>query len=896
MQTVQRFAIRVNGRAVDVQVDDRTPLLYVLRNDIGLNGPKLGCDGGECGACAVLCNGIEIASCQTLISAVDGYDIVTSEGLGAMDRGAALRRAFFEEQASQCGYCIPGMMVAAAALLGSDPAPSEDRIKAALERHICRCGTHVRILAAVRRAAAEPATASSEDRHSPERRLRGDRLAAGAVVNVEVTRSTDPRAAASWVEVDRDGTVTAYSGKIDMGTGVRTAYAQIVAEELDVPIDAVRVILGDTGATPDQGKSTASAGVMLGGQPLKVAASETRAALLDRAADRLQTRTANLDVNEGVVFDRMRPDRRVGYGELIGNVPLVIEVGIAGESVWGPQLGGRSIPKTPSEYRYVGTSVFRAVVADHVAGTFEYVHDVRVPGMLHGRVVRPPCYVARLLSVDEASIAHLPGVQVVRRVDFLGVVAEREEVAVEAALRLTAEWAVEQPLYEERRQFEALRIEEQIDEQVNFATGDVETALANSARRTGADFHVACQLHGMLGPSCAVADVRPDGATIWSGSQWPQGDRADLAQMLGLPVEAVRVVWREAAGSYGRLGCDDAAADAALMSQIVERPVRVQWSRADENGWEPVSPAETISVHASLDDEGRIAAFDYRQWSSSHSTAERGNHVAWRLIGGAPGYDRLTGNIYSLEYEVPNTRGRSVFVVPTLQTIYLRGPGGFQSHFATESLMDELALLANQDPVAFRLRHLPERDREVLTTVARLADWMPKNGGHKPAASKGVLRGRGVAYARYGLSPSYIAMVADVAVDAETGRVEVERVFVAQDCGLIVNPDGVLNQVQGNVVHAVSRALKEEVHYSRARITTLDWARYGLLRFTEVPEIRVELLQRLDHPPSVAGEIATMPAAAAIANAIFDATGKRLRTAPFVPERVRSCPKALDPT
>jgi CO/xanthine dehydrogenase Mo-binding subunit/aerobic-type carbon monoxide dehydrogenase small subunit (CoxS/CutS family) len=873
---IRTFTFRLNGKAVKVSADEEAPLLFVLRNGLGLNGPKSGCDAAQCGACAVLRNGVETPSCTMPVYAADGSDIVTSEGLDQTEQTRALQTAFFEEQASQCGFCIPGMMIGAAALLANNPSPTVPQIKAGLERHICRCGTHSRIIRAVRRVAsgAQPSTAPS----------------AGRVKHEAAAKSTKHEAADSWISVARDGRVTAYCGKIDMGTGVRTAFAQLVAEELDVPIEMVDVVLGDTGVTPDQGKSTASCGVMTGGQPLQVVARETRTALLARAAEHWNVDIARLDARDGAVFDTANPGKRIVYGDLIGNRPLRVDFEVIPGFPWGPSLKGKSPLKSPQEYRYVGTSVRRQAVADHISGALEYVHNVRIPGMLHGRVVRPSSYAGKLIAIDESSVAHIPDVQIVRRGDFVGVVAEREEFAVRAARQLKVQWTPSEVLYDPAVKFEELRKAKRIEEQVNIKAGDVDAALATSAKKIQADFHVGYQLHAMLGPSCAVADVRPGEATIWSGGQWPLGDRADIAKMLGLPVEKVRIIWREAAGSYGRLGCDDAAADAAVMSHAVGRPVRVQWTREDENGWEPVSTAQTMSVRGSVDAHGRIDALDYVQWSSGHSTSERGGSVAWRLLGTAPGYDRLSGYIRDLPYEVPNMRGRSIFVQPTFRTIYMRGPGSFQSHFATESFMDELAMLAGVDPIEFRLRHLPERDCAVVQAVARLADWKPGVGPRKPPAGERMLQGTGVAFTRHGQRATFVAMIAEVQVDRETGLVKVTKVCVAQDCGLIVNPDGVRNQLEGNVIHALSRSLKEEVRFTKARVTSLDWNSYPVARFSDVPEIKVDLIQRLDMPPSVVGEVASLAMPAAIANAIFDATGKRLREAPFSPARVRECP------
>lgn len=889
---IKDFTFRLNGKTVKVSADEDASLLLVLRNDVGLNSLKTGCDGGQCYACSVLRNGIETTSCTVPVHAVDGCEIVTAEGFGETELSRALQAAFFEEQASQCGYCIPGMMIGANALLEQNPSPSVAQIKTGLERHVCRCGAHARIIAAVQRAANETqelagrALAGREDQTE-------EQPAAGRVTYESAQRLTNPEAADSWVTVSPDGAVTAYCGKIDMGTGTRTAFVQLVAEELDVPIGKVDIVMGDTGATPDQGKTTASTGITIGAQPLQVAARETRAALMARAAKHLGIDLAELDARDGVIFAKTDDGKRVSYGDLIGNQPLEIDIEVVPGMAWGPSLKGKSALKSPKDYRYVGKSVRRQAIAEHITGAFEFVHNVRVPGMLHGRVVRPSSYGGKLISIDEDSIRNLPGVQIVRRGDFVGVVAEREDIAVRATRQLRVQWEHSEVLGEQRDQFAALRGARQIEEQVTFDKGDVTEAIASSAHTLEADFHLGYQLHAMLGPSCAVADVGSHGATIWSGSQWPQGDRADLAQMLELPFDDVRLIWREAAGSYGRLGCDDAAADAAIMSQIVGRPVRVQWTRADENGWEPVGAGVSISVKGALDGQGRLHAIDYRQWSASHSYAEKGNFVAWRLIGTAPGHDRLSGAIGDLPYDIENQRARCVFVEPTFRTIYFRCPGSFQSHFATESLIDELALMAGADPIEFRLPLLGERERAVLNAVKKLAGWKP--GAHRKAIPAGerILKGRGVAFARHGVRATMVAIVADVSVDRETGRVLVTDVFVAQDCGLIVNPDGVLNQVQGNIIQAISRSVKEELRYSLARITSLNWYSYPVLRFSEIPEIKVDLISRDDMPPSPVGEVATVPTAAAIANAIFSATGKRLREVPFTPERVRDCP--VDP-
>lgn len=878
------YRLRINGADHDIRVDGATPLLHVLRNDLGLRAAKVGCDAAkQCGACAVLCDDEKIPSCSTSVAEIGTRAITTAEGLGTREAPTDLQRAFFAEQASQCGYCIAGMMIAATALLHKNPNPSDDEIKEALDRHICRCGTHVRIIGAVKRAATGGASLAQENWPCTTTTLREPGRGDGGT---EAMKPVSPVTSDAWLSIARDGAVTAYSGKIDMGTGVRTALAQIAADELDVEIDRVALVLADSAVSPVQGKSTASCGVAIGGQPLRVACAAVRAALLDRASARLAVPVAELDTKMGAVIVKAQPDRSIAYGELVGNRPLSVPLEVTSESPWGPQLRGPAEAKLRSSYRYVGTPIKRDVIADHLRGSFTYVHNVVVPGMLHGRVVRPPTYFGRLASVDERSVSDLPGAQIVRRESFLGVVAEREEIAIEAARRLKADWSETAPLYNEQTQFAELRRVPVVAEQTGFAKGDAAAAIAQAHRRYEADFHFAYQLHAMLGPSCAVADVRNDRATIWSGSQWPNGDRVDIAAMLGMPAENVRLIYREAAGSYGRLGCDDAAADAALMSKLAGKPVRVQWSRRDENGWEPVSAMMSMNVRAAMDESGALAALDYIQWSSTHASAERGNHVAWNLIGTAPGNDRLEGYLHGLHYDLAHKRGRTMFVAPTLRTMYLRGPGSVQSHFAIESAIDELAHAAGIDPIDYRMRHLPPRDREVLRAVADLSGWDPAvRRGTSPVDGRSRL-GRGVAYTCSGVRPTYVGVVVDARVDLDDGKVSIDKVFVAHDCGYMVNPDGVLNQVQGNIVHALSRALFEEVHYTKERVTSLDWNEYPVIRFKNVPEIAVRLIERPELEPSVVGETSSIPVVAAVANAIFAATGKRMRVAPFTPQRV----------
>ena len=549
--------------------------------------------------------------------------------------------------------------------------------------------------------------------------------AQAATGSANTVRSLVPEQLDSWLAISQDGGVTVYTGRIDMGTGVETAWGQMVAEELDVAFQRVKIVMGDTGLTPDQGKSTASNGVSLGAQPLRTAAAEARQALLRLASTHLKAPASELVVKEGIVKVIGNSSKQVSYGELIGARQFDIQLKVTPDLTRGPQVEGTAKLKSPDQYTIVGQSVPRVDIPAKVTASFNFVQDVRVPGMLHGRVVRPKAIGASLISLDESSVSQVPGlVKVVRKGNFVGVVAEREEQAIQAARQLKVNWSDGSPLPEYKDLYEATRKAPLIETKVDDDQGDVESALAEAATSLKATYEYPYQMHAMLGPSCAVADVRNDQATVWSGSQWPQGDRRDLAQMLGLPAEKVHLIWVEASGSYGRLGCDDAAADSAILSQAVGRPVRVQWMRHDEHGWEPVSPAMVMDLRAGLDTQGKVMGWDFEQWTSSHATGESGNFLAWRLLGTAPGWGRLSGGSGQHSYVFPNNRLVTHFVEPMLRAVYLRGPGRIQNNFANESFLDELAAAANIDPIDFRLRHLQDRRSiEVLKASAKEAAW-----------------------------------------------------------------------------------------------------------------------------------------------------------------------------
>jgi CO/xanthine dehydrogenase Mo-binding subunit len=677
-----------------------------------------------------------------------------------------------------------------------------------------------------------------------------------------------------WVAIEPDGTVVAFSGKVDVGTGVRTALVQIVAEELDMPLERVRLVMGDTGRTPDEGYTAGSMTVQMGGALLRRAAAEARLALLERAAERLAAPLDALAIHDGMVVVRAEPERCVSYAALYGGRPFA------------RPISGTAPVKRPADYWVVGAAARRDDLVGKFTGAPSFVHDLRVPGMLHGRVVRSRSAGARVVAVDASAVRDA---QVVQIGDFIGVVAEREEQAVAAASRLRVTWEPAVTLPPQEDLFAWMRRQPTTD-QVVAEAGDVGPAFREAAHRAHAVYRQPFQAHASLAPSCAVADVRAGEATVWCSSGGVYPLRGALAELLELPPARVRVIYLEGSGAYGHNGAEDAAADAALLARAVGRPVRMQWSREDEFAGEPKAAAMLVEVRAGLDNAGRIVAWEYEAWSSSHVNRPR---QALGLLAGREARRQApppTAFFFGGErnaptnYTLANQRVTLHWLAqPPLRTSSMRSLGALANTFANESFMDELAAAAEVDALAFRLRHLDDpRGREALETVAEAAEW---NSG-LPAGE-----GRGVAFARYGNDGACVAMVAQVAVDEVTGAVCVRRVTVAHDCGLIVNPDGLRNQIEGNVLQAMSRALTEEMRFDAQGPTSLDWASYPILTFSSIPDLAIVLIDRPDQPPLGAGEPATVTVAAAIANAIHAATGARLRQAPFTPERVR---EALD--
>jgi CO/xanthine dehydrogenase Mo-binding subunit len=711
---------------------------------------------------------------------------------------------------------------------------------------------------------------------------------------VEPANDADPSQLDSWLAIAPDGTVTVYSGKVDLGTGVETALAQIVAEELDVPFNKIHMVSLDTAKAIDQGVTAGSRTIERAGPQLRQAAAAARQDLLKLAAERLGSPVEKLTVADGVVSDGAK---KVSYAQLIGGKRFNTKITVS-ETGWNMKVAPEVRAKNYKDYKIVGTSQKRVELPPKMTGEFVYAHDVRIPGMLHGRVVRPPTITSKPANVDESSVKNIPGfVKVVQEGSFLGVVCATEWSAIKAAKALKVTWTQPQTKMPAGADevFAILKNTKSLRDQVTVNRGNPDAALAKANKTYEVTYRWPFQLHGMMGPSCAVADVSKDRATIYSGTQGSFGTRAAVAELLGFPEKNVRLLWREASGSYGRMSSDDVSEDAALLSRAVGKPVRVQWMRDDEHGWEPKGPAQLDLARAGVDDQGKIIAWDFADRGFPLTAASGGGLrlLASRQIGMKPKSDGNSngtqggGEMYTFENQkcaAPLIPWMQPDETP-LRTSYLRAPGDLGRCFASESFIDEIAADQKIDPVQFRMRYLGENKRgaDALMAVVKQARWQERPSPAAPS-SGAKAAGRGVAISNR--AGSICGAVADVEVDKSTGNVAVKRFVLSHDCGLIINPDGLKNQIEGNIIQGVSRALMEEVKFDSTGITTLDWKSYPVIRFPDVPEIDIVLINRPEMPALGGGEPSSAPIAAAIANAIFDAVGVRLREAPFTPERV----------
>jgi CO/xanthine dehydrogenase Mo-binding subunit len=704
-------------------------------------------------------------------------------------------------------------------------------------------------------------------------------LGAAQRASGDAAKPVDLNEVDSYLAIHRDGRVTIYTSKVDVGTGMRIAIAQMAAEELGVAIERIALVDGDTLLCPNQGGTGGSTGLTRGGTGVRRAAATARQGLLTLAAAQLKRPIDTLRIQDGVVRP-LAGGRGVAIGTLVGGRRLSL------------QVDANAPLAPPSGYRTVGRPIARPDVPAKCTGRHVYVHDVRVPGMLHARVLRPPQLGARLIDVDESSIQGIPDARVVRIESFLAVVAKDEWASVRAAAALKANWTESRLLPDHATLDQYVRKGPVEREQTVVNKGDVEGELGSAARSLSATYFWPNQSHGSLGPSCAVADVRPGGTTIWTSSQVSHGLRANLSRVFGLPLESIRVIFQEGSGSYGTNGADNAAADAVLLSKTINAPVRVQWSRQDELAWDPKGPQQLLELRAGLGAGGRLVAWDTEMWipanrpgarpllaaDAARIPQEEGRNAAAIQENGDPSYD------------VPNVRVRAHWRKDTpLVPSNLRAPGKIANVFAVEGFTDEIAAAAGVDPLAFRVSRLNDpRALEALTRATETFGWKPRPSPNPQALQNGLMVGRGLAYIRYKQAENYVATVMEVAVDPSSGTIHVTRVVCAHDCGLVVNPDALKNQIEGAIIQTISRTLHEEVTMDGSRVTSVDWARYPILTFPEVPAVDVILLDRPDLPLLGAGEAATVPVAAALGNAVFDATGVRLRRAPLTPERVKA--------
>jgi nicotinate dehydrogenase subunit B len=723
-------------------------------------------------------------------------------------------------------------------------------------------------------------------------------LAQGTGLSVD---GMDPTVLDSWLAISKDGTVTVFTGKVELGTGVVTALAQIVAEELDVAFNKVYMDSGDTDTAVDQGVTAAARTVERGGVQLRQASAAARQELLKLASARLDSPVDKLTVTDGVVSVIGSPSKKIAYGDLLGGKRFNVKIVAAGVG-WDMKVAPDVPVKNPKDYKVVGQSIPRVDLPGKFTGEFVYSQDTSVPGMLHGRVVRPATSLSAPSSVDESSIKDIPGiVKVVREGSFVGVVAETEWAAIQAARRLKVTWS--EPTLKMMsgadEVFDYLKNTKSFKDNVVVNRGNVDTGLSQAQKKYEATYYWPFQLHGMMGPPCALADVKGDRATIWTGTQGPFRTRDSIAKMLNIPPKNVHLLYREGSGSYGRLESDDVAEDAALMSRSVGRPVRVQWMREDEHAWDPKGPAQVQTIRAGVDAQGNVVAWDFMDRSQPWSESENNPLLASTQIGmkpTGPGFLNGAGGggqIYAFENQkvlAANIPWVQQGQWP-LRTSNLRAPGDLARVFASESTIDEIAADQHVDPVQFRLRYLTSDKRisEILTATANKAGWTARPAPAL-ASSGGKAIGRGVAVANR--ANTMTAAVAEIEVDKSTGDVTVKKITLGHDCGLIVNPDGLKNQIEGNVLQAVSRALLEEVQFDSTGQKNLDWDSYPVIRFEQVPDVEVVLIDRPDMQPLGGGEPSIVPVTAAIANAIFDATGARLRRVPFTPQRVLGAIKA----
>jgi len=831
-----------------------------------------------------LIDGEAVPSCHLQVGSVQGLKIITIEGLGRPEKLHPLQEAFIEEQATQCGYCTAGLVIAAQGLLNRHRYPTESQINEALDGHLCRCGTHERVRRAIKLRIARPAQNPLYETFI-SKPLPAETQLLPKALNLPSSLMENPDLDA-WIKINREETITVFSGKVEYGQGISTALAQIAAEELDVSLERIQMVMGDSEQTPDEGLTVGSMSLQTSGQAIRQAAAEAGHALLQLAIEELEAWPDDLVVEDGQITHSVS-GATTSYWKLLGGKPF------------GRLISGAAQPKTAGSYQLVGKSLKRLDLPAKVTGTLPFVQDLDLEAMVHARVVRPPAYQARLLSADTAVVEQMPGVlKVVRDGSFLGIIAEGEEQAVRAMEKL-AELAIwESDSIPSRQVALYQEIESGIDESYlvvdGTATFDPIPAIQEppeGAQTIQATYTKPYHMHATIGPSSALAYLNGDKLTIWGHSQGAFPPRDNIAQVLKMAPEQIHFIHVEGSGCYGHNGADDAALDAALLARATPGyPVLLKWTRENEHQWEPYSPAAVIKMQASLDELGNVLDWNHDVYSPTHLGRSRvdektsGLLAAWHLGEPMPkpplsagmwnngGSHRNADPLYNFRQK---RIVKHVQLQPALRVSSFRGLGAFANIFALESFMDELAHAAGVDPVDFRLRNLDdERAIAVIEAAAGKANW---------AASMPEKWGRGIAFARYKNSAAYCAVVVEAFVDQEEGIIELKQAVIVGEAGQVVNPDGLSNQLEGGFIQAASMTLKEQVNYGPEGILSRDWETYPIATFSEIPTIEVLILNRPGSPFLGSGEASIGPTPAAIANAIYDAADIRLRDIPFLP-------------
>ena len=725
--------------------------------------------------------------------------------------------------------------------------------------------------------------------------------AAAATVGLEKRPPLEPTKLASYISIRADGSAIAYFGKMDMGQGTDIGVAQMVAEELDLPADKVIILAGDTAQTLNQGGASSASGVRQGGAALRNAAAEARLVMLELASKELGLPVDDLIVANGVITSKSDATKKTSYGELIGGRWFDTEVEWNGQIGNGLSMKTRAKLKDPKSYKVVGKPVPRRDVEWKLLGTADYVGDIKVPGMLHARTILPSVAGAVPTAVDEASIKDIPGAKVVWEKAMLGVVAPREWDAIKASRQLKVTWSdVKAPFIEQKELYNHIRNAKVIKSggaPKNVEPAAVEAAFKDADKIIEATYEWPFHSHASMGPACAVVDYQPAGTTtVWTGSQKPHYTGIGVAKILGVKPESVHAIWVAGPGSYGRNDAGDAAVFAAIFSKATGKPVRYQGMRHEGSAWNPKAPASIHTVRAGVKD-GKVVAFHFHSKSFDRlNVSSNESDPADNLGGQMLGFAAKPGLTYAPpenSYAFPVKQQTWDVVAPFLDSMnplrssHLRDPLGPETHFANEGFIDELAYALGQDPVAYRLATVTDaRDKDVLKAASEKAGWQPRTGARKQAKGD-IATGQGMAYAQR--DGTRVAIVAEVDVNLKTGKVHARKFTVAHDCGLVVNPALLTKTIEGCVCMGLSRAMHEEVMFSKENVSSVDWMTYPILDITERPhEIDVVLVNRPDQPPAGAGEPALRPIAAAVANAIFDATGVRLRQAPFTPDRLKA--------